>query len=411
MMYSYEQVYEKINNIRRFGNQPGVEVTSAMLDTLGHPEQGMPFIHVAGTNGKGSTCAFLTDCLMALGEKVGTFTSPHLIDFEERITVNRRRIAREDVARIGSRLLETEFPVAPTMFDYCLAMALIYFREQKCSVLVIETGLGGRLDSTNAIGIPMAAVITKIGLDHTAVLGETLEEIAGEKAGIMKRGCPVITQRQEAGALEVLRSCYEKINGNQQDFLVVTEEQIGETARLQLRLLGAHQWENAACALAAVRRLYPNAGDLSAVLAKTECMGRMELVQEEPFFMVDGAHNGHGVSALAQSLLELYPGEKFHFFMAVMADKDYPDMIGKLLPLALDFTTYTPESSRALQGEQLAAFIRARGVEARACEDLRSFLQGLPRGERTVAFGSLYFVGDILALFRESRTDQTRNHG
>lgn len=403
MMYSYEKVYDEINNARRFGNQPGVEVTAAMLDTLGHPERGIPFIHVAGTNGKGSTCAFLTDCLMAMGEKVGTFTSPHLIDFEERIMVNRRMIGREDVTRIGSQLLETAFPIAPTMFDYCLAMALIYFREQKCSVMVIETGLGGRLDSTNAIGTPSAAVITKIGLDHTAILGETLEEIAEEKAGIMKRGCPVITQRQEAGALEILRSHYEKVNGNRQDFWVVTDEQIRETAGINLRLLGVHQWENAACALAAVRRLYPNAGDLSPVVAQTGWMGRMELIQEDPFFMVDGAHNAHGVAALAQSLRQLYPGEKFHFFMAVMADKDYPDMIGELLPLALDFTTYTPESSRALQGEQLAAFIRTRGVEAKACEDPRSFLRHLPRGERTVAFGSLYFVGDILEIFREKQ--------
>ncbi|MDD6505108.1 MAG: bifunctional folylpolyglutamate synthase/dihydrofolate synthase [Lachnospiraceae bacterium] len=403
MMYSYEKVYDEINNARRFGNQPGVEVTAAMLDTLGHPERGIPFIHVAGTNGKGSTCAFLTDCLMALGEKVGTFTSPHLIDFEERIMVNRRMIGREDVTRIGSQLLETEFPIAPTMFDYCLAMALIYFREQQCSVMVIETGLGGRLDSTNAIGTPGAAVITKIGLDHTAILGETLEEIAEEKAGIMKRGCPVISQRQEAEALEILWSHYEKVNGNRQDFWVVTDEQIREIAGINLRLLGVHQWENAACALATVRRLYPNAGELLPVLAKTGWMGRMELIQEDPFFMVDGAHNAHGVAALARSLRQLYPGAKFHFFMAVMADKDYPDMIGELLPLALDFTTYTPESSRALQGEQLAAFIRAWGVEAKTCDNPRNFLGHLPRGERTVAFGSLYFVGEILEIFREEQ--------
>ncbi|MDD6157213.1 MAG: bifunctional folylpolyglutamate synthase/dihydrofolate synthase [Lachnospiraceae bacterium] len=403
MMYSYEKVYDEINNARRFGNQPGVEVTAAMLDTLGHPERGIPFIHVAGTNGKGSTCAFLTDCLMALGEKVGTFTSPHLIDFEERIMVNRRMIGREDVTRIGSQLLETEFPIAPTMFDYCLAMALIYFREQQCSVMVIETGLGGRLDSTNAIGTPGAAVITKIGLDHTAILGETLEEIAEEKAGIMKRGCPVISQRQEAEALEILWSHYEKVNGNRQDFWVVTDEQIREIAGINLRLLGVHQWENAACALATVRRLYPNAGELLPVLAKTGWMGRMELIQEDPFFMVDGAHNAHGVAALARSLRQLYPGAKFHFFMAVMADKDYPDMIGELLPLALDFTTYTPESSRALQGEQLAAFIRTRGVEAKTCDNPRNFLGHLPRGERTVAFGSLYFVGEILEIFREEQ--------
>lgn len=399
-MYSYQDVYDKINQARRFGKEPGVEVTAEMLHRLGHPEQGIPFIHVAGTNGKGSTCAFLTDCLMAMGERVGTFTSPHLIDFEERITVNHRQIAKDDVTRIGASLLDMPFVPAPTMFDYCLAMALIYFKEQKCTIMVIETGLGGRLDSTNAIGIPKAAAITKIGLDHTAILGDTLAQIAAEKAGIMKPGCPVFVEQQEVQAAQVLQDYYEKINKTGEHYFVVSDAQIRETAEMKLRLPGSHQWENAALALAVVRYLYPNAGDMSVTLRNTTWMGRMQLISEKPFLLVDGAHNGHGVHALANSLKTLYPGCKFHFFMAVMADKDYPQMIEELLPLAIDFTTYAPESSRALQREALAAFIQTRGVAARTCQNPREVLENLPLESKTVAFGSLYFIGELLSFIK-----------
>ena len=177
-MRNYQEVLNIIENSRRFENRPGVEIAGIMLEKLGNPQQGMRFIHVAGTNGKGSTCAFLNSILTQAGMKVGVFTSPHLIDFEERIAIGSRRISREDVVRLGNMLLNTDFGVTPTMFDYCMAMAVIYFREQQCDIAIMETGLGGRLDSTNAIGIPEVSVITKIGFDHTAFLGNTLREIA-----------------------------------------------------------------------------------------------------------------------------------------------------------------------------------------------------------------------------------------
>ena len=185
-MYTYKEVIDKIENSRRFGNLPGVEVTRRMLAALGNPQEGLRFIHVAGTNGKGSTCAFLTNIFTQAGLKCGCFTSPHLIHFEERITVGQQMIPKDAVTRIGNELLAMDFGVTPTMFDYCLVMAVLYFKECGCDVAVMETGLGGRLDSTNALGNPMVAVITRIGYDHMAILGNTLTEIASEKAGILK---------------------------------------------------------------------------------------------------------------------------------------------------------------------------------------------------------------------------------
>jgi dihydrofolate synthase/folylpolyglutamate synthase len=201
--YTYEEVLDIIENSRRFGNIPGVEVTRRMLEKLGKTERCFPFIHVAGTNGKGSTCAFLSSIFKEAGLKVGLFTSPHLIDFCERIRINGEMVPREEVTRLGNFLLSQDFGVTPTMFDYCLVMAILYFEECGCDVVVFETGLGGRLDSTNALGNPAVSVITRIGFDHMGILGDTLEKIAGEKAGIIKPGVPVVFATQEEEAMRV----------------------------------------------------------------------------------------------------------------------------------------------------------------------------------------------------------------
>ena len=249
-MYSYEEVLDQIENGRRFGNRPGVEITGIMLEQMGQPQNGMPFIHVAGTNGKGSVCAFLTSVFREAGLKVGTFISPHLIDFEERIMVDGRQISREDVTRIGNVLLEQEFGVTPTMFDYCVLMAVLYFKEQNCDLVIMETGLGGRLDSTNALGNPVVSVITRIGYDHMNILGNTIEEIAREKAGIIKAGVPVVIAPQESEALAVLQRAAAAKGVRAR---CVQEKDLQGAKALQPGLLGAYQRENAATAMCAAQ--------------------------------------------------------------------------------------------------------------------------------------------------------------
>lgn len=421
-MYTYDEVMDKINCARRFGKLPGSEVMQRGIERLGLKDLRIPYIHVAGTNGKGSVCAFLSSILQEAGLSVGTFTSPHLMDFEERIQINGKMISKEESLRLGAFLLEEDFGVELTMFDYCLAMALLYFKEQKVDVMVIETGLGGRLDSTNAIGIPQVCVITKIGFDHTAILGDTLEAIASEKAGIIKKGCPVVVEQQEKEAFDTIQRTFHQINCCLDDttakLYMVTDEDISYTREIKLQLPGVHQWENAAAAMmAADIFLEKNMNQFSCLtrlsnrkekeeilrtgLENTVWPGRMELISREPFFMVDGAHNGHGVEALCKSLKALYPGEKFTFFMAVMADKDYEQMVAQMLPIAKCFYTYTPDSSRALQNTKLAEYINRRGVEAFVCESYEEIFQKLDSTKKNIAFGSLYFIGDIKIHWRK----------
>ena len=407
MMRTYEEVIRQIENTHRFGNLPGVEVMEHVLKQLAGINGKLPFVHIAGTNGKGSVCAFMTEIFRKSGLKAGAFISPHVVVFEERISVNGQMISREDVARLGNKLLDTDFGVNLTMFDYCLAMALMYFTEQDCDIVVIETGLGGRLDSTNAIGLPLATVITKIGYDHVAILGDKLEDIAREKAGIIKTGSHVFSEQQEEEAEAVIRDAADKC---QVQLTFVTKEEIEAASKYNLRLLGVHQWENAAVAKLAAEyvlekfinaavtdgnKLKKNESEIISALRETVWQGRMEILSQKPFFMVDGAHNGHGVLALRDSLKTLYPCEKFHMIMAVMADKDYKAMVEELLPYAEDFVAVNMDNSRALQAKDLAEFINSRGVKADCVDSVEEALKTLKADTKNLAFGSLYFIGEI----------------
>lgn len=404
----YQEIIHTIENKRRFGSLPGVVVSRKLLAAVGDPQNDLAFIHIAGTNGKGSTAAFLREILKEAGIRAGMFTSPHLIDFTERIQVDGRQIPEEDAARLGEMLLNLDLEVHPTMFDYCLAMALLYFREQGCRLVILETGLGGRLDSTNVISAPLVSVITKIGYDHTEVLGDTLDQIAAEKAGILKPNTFMVSESQQQPAEKVLKDCCSKLGISYQ---FVEAEKIKAVdhgfsyegkGSYRMRMLGMHQRENAMAAVFAAEalRIYGFEITDAQILQGIENAtwnGRMELISKEPYLLIDGAHNGHGVHALAESLKELYPDEKFHFIMGVLADKDYKQMVKEILPLAESVTTVTPDSGRALQGETLAEYIRSYGVFAENTEQMQeAFLQ---IRDKTVAFGSLYFIGEIRKLF------------
>lgn len=417
-MQTLEEVLHRIENARRFGKAPGVEVTAEVLKHLGSPDRGMRYIHVAGTNGKGSTCAFLEALFMDAGYKVGKFTSPHLIRFSERITVNRKEISDEELMKLGSMLLERDFGVELTMFDYCLVMAILHFQRQQCDLVILETGLGGRLDSTSAlVEDPLCNVITRIGYDHMAILGDSIEEIAKEKCGILRANVPVVVAPQEKRALEVI---LQQIKEVECEGIFIEPSDLQELKDLDLQMMGEYQLQNAANAVQAAilvqKAISEKAMDKQRALGdqeesgkplinlkaleKATWPGRMQILSKQPFLMVDGAHNSNGVQALANSLKRLYPGETFTFVMGVMADKDYLDMIELLLPLADCFVTVTPESSRALQGEELARLIEDRGVHANYQSNWKELLlSGLSVDKKTICFGSLYFIGDVIKLY------------
>lgn len=396
---TYEQVVNTIDNKRRFGKACGRDVTREFMDALDHPEQGMHFIHIAGTNGKGSVAAFVSSILQAASFaseksfKVGLFTSPHLIDYTERIQIDGVPIPREEVTRIGQSLLGMELKLEPTMFDYWLAMAIIYFKEQQVDYVVLETGLGGAKDSTNGLSqLPEVCAITSIGLEHTQYLGNTLAEIAGEKAGIIKPGVPVVIGQMDDEASAVIEARADEMGCILHKASTVDKD-------VKLGLFGGYQRKNAAVAIEIIKCL-PLAVDNQTIatgLANARWPGRMDIISENPFILIDGAHNPAGVRALADSLMGEFPKIKFSFIMAVMADKDYVEMAKIISPIAQRIFTVTIDYSRALQAETLAEDLKNIGIDAVACENYQDAInRASSQGNPIIVMGSLYFIGEVL---------------
>ena len=396
---TYEQVVNTIDNKRRFGKACGRDVTREFMDALGHPEQGMHFIHIAGTNGKGSVAAFVSSILQAASFaseksfKVGLFTSPHLIDYTERIQIDGVHIPREEVTRIGQSLLGMELNLEPTMFDYWLAMAIMYFKEQQVDYVVLETGLGGAKDSTNGLSqLPEVCAITSIGLEHTQYLGNTLAEIAGEKAGIIKPGVPVVIGQMDDEASAVIEASADEMGCILHRATTVDKD-------VKLGLFGGYQRKNAAVAIEIIKCL-PLAVDNQTIatgLANARWPGRMDIISEDPFILIDGAHNPSGVRALADSLMGEFPKIKFSFIMAVMADKDYVEMAKIISPIAQRIYTVTIDYSRALQAETLAEDLKNIGIDAVACENYKDAInRASAQDNPIIVMGSLYFIGEVL---------------
>ena len=421
----------------------GLERTRLLLDLLGRPQDALAFVHVAGTNGKGSTCAYLASILQQAGYRTGLFTSPYIMQFHERIRVDGENISDASLLqatlRVRSAAAEVEQRLGehPTEFELMTAVALLHFASQGCQLVVLEVGLGGRLDSTNVIQNPQVCVITRLGLDHTAVLGSTLAQIAAEKAGIVKPGCPVASYPQPLEAAQVIEDACGTAGAPLvvADFSRLQVEEVDRTGavpvrpftygawgRLTTRLLGSYQPENAALALEAVALLrergwnIPDAAVRSGIAA-TQWPGRFEVVGTNPVFVVDGGHNPQGAAALVASLNSVFPGRKPVFLMGVLADKDYPAMVREVLPLADCFVLYTPPNPRALGAAQLAQCIQAQccaacgnphdgsvitqcnavptKVVASAEEGVRYARMLAGESGLVVAFGSLYSIAGI----------------
>ncbi len=414
---SEHSALEYLRDPRWKASRLGLERTLELLCRMGNPEQELKLIHITGTNGKGSTAAMLSSMLLAAGYRTGLFTSPYLERVNEEIQINGRSISDDalDQAAAQTRLFADQMEDHPTEFEMLVCTALFYFARQRCDIVVLEVGMGGLRDATNAIPAPEVAVMTAISLDHIGILGETVEEIAAEKAGIIKPGCDVVLAAQ----LPSVESVVQRVCQQQGCSILVADPEVmlqtptlsieglhfsyrGE--RLSLPLLGRHQLQNAAAALAAVERLRGRGWKISQDamrqgLAATIWPGRLERLLERPFFLVDGAHNPQGADTLAKTLSELFPGETFLFLVGVLADKDRREMLSSLLPLAERFITITPDNPRALPAGQLAEELRSLGFAAESCDTIgegvdRSLALAGP-DKRICAFGSLYQAGQI----------------
>ena len=404
---TYPDAIRYLYDLRWFGAKLGLENTLKLAELAGNPQNRLRFIHVAGTNGKGSTCAMLESIYRAAGLRVGLYTSPHLVSFRERIQVNRRLIGESDVVRLVCELQPhlKQFPEEhhPTFFEVVTVMALRYFAEQKCDLVVWETGLGGRLDATNIV-TPLASVITNVQFDHQQWLGDTLGKIASEKAGIIKPGVPVLTAAQEPEALAVIEAI---ATANDSPLHKVRCDSADEGAKTAvLPLAGEHQKRNAALALATVavlqHQIPVGEAAIQTGLRTLTWPGRLQLIElgDGRRFLLDGAHNVAGIQALRAALQKDFSANKRTLILGVLADKDWRKICEILAPLFSKVLTVPVSSERTAAANELAAAFRAANPTASVepCDSLSAALARTAPGDFVVVAGSLYLVGEALEV-------------
>lgn len=405
-----------------------LESIRELLKRVGRPDKKIKIIHIAGTNGKGSTGIFLRNILSASGYKTGSFSSPELIRFDEQISIDGKVISEKDSARIISNLksvaeqMMQENLQYPSKFELLFAAAMAYFEEQKCDYAVIECGLGGTNDATNVIDVPYLAVITDIDIDHTSILGNTKEEIANHKAGIIKKGGTVLATLGPKEVNEVLSERAKEVGAGiefispkelilENSIKTSLDEQrfkaIGIEGEIIMSMLGTYQIRNAALAIRASQVLKEKGTkgiDVNSIKegilrAKNPC--RFEIVKNNPYIIIDGAHNTSGVRELVKSIRKFFPDEKIIFIAGILEDKEYNKMLQIISPYAEMIYTVKPESIRALGAEELANFAKNIGIKALPCNTYEAAIETALKeanGRPVCVFGSLYFVGRIREL-------------
>lgn len=411
------EALDYIHSVCWKGSIPGLGRTRELLHKMGDPQDQLQFVHIAGTNGKGSTAAMTANILRKAGYRVGLYTSPYIFRFHERMQVDGQCISDEELAEI------TEFvkPLAesmedhPTEFELVTCIAMEYFKRHRCDVVSLEVGMGGELDSTNVILPPLVAVLTNIGLDHTEFLGDTLEKICETKSKIIKPGSIAVTYREKPSVEAVIEARCREVGAKWMpaDFdslhliSASLEGQVfdwGSYRALHLPLLGRHQLYNAAVVLTIVEALREKGLHISdeAVrqgIASVSWPGRFELVARNPLFIVDGGHNPQCIEALVNNVRDYLGGKRLTVLTGVLADKDYADMYEDMSQYVTQFVTVTPPNPRALSAQALAEYLQRFGKPVTACE---SVAQGVALAKQlagpdgvVLAYGSLYMVGDI----------------
>lgn len=393
-----------------------LEGITTLLDFLSHPEKDLKFIHVAGTNGKGSVCAFLQEIFTHAGYKCGKYTSPNLISVCERISIDGEYISETEIDAVLDRVEAASLKVKekigdiPTQFEIWTAAAFCYFKEKNCDIVILETGLGGKRDATNVIPPPLASVITRISADHTEYLGDTLSEIASQKAGIIKKGGITVTCPQEAEVTEVLKKACEKEKNKFKicDSPVVfapngMNEIISykDMKNIKIGISGFHQIENACIAAETAYSLGIGKESILYGLENAKNPARLERVDENTIF--DGAHNPDGMQSLVNSLKRYFPKITPVFVMAMMADKDAASAAKIIINTYKKATVYTvavEDNPRSETAERLAEKLSACGITAIACNDIRTACAAA-KGKLTVICGSLYLYKDFSCMKSE----------
>jgi dihydrofolate synthase / folylpolyglutamate synthase len=410
--------------LRRFGIKLGLSTIQQILSGLGNPQRRYACIHVAGTNGKGSVASFLAAILKACGYKVGLYTSPHLVRFNERICVNNEQISDENVVSAYRAVTDVHGgDREPTFFEYATAMAMYEFGRQAVDWAVIETGMGGRLDATNVLD-PVVSIITNVSLEHQGYLGKTLAEIAGEKGGIIKRNTPVVTAVSQPSAISVLENLASDLSAPlfrlKKDFRVRRNADHSFSyygldhlwRGITTSLTGSHQVENAALVLAACELLIRGNTIISmehiqAGLNNTRWPGRLEVVSDHPMIILDGAHNLNASKELAKYLRTELKGRRITLIIGILADKPFAAILGNLLPACSRVILTSPGIDRALPVESLYPIATAIMADVQKIPDVSRAIafavQNVQPDEVICVAGSLYVVGEAKAFLNQSK--------
>ncbi len=416
---TYEEAIAYIHGLYWRGSKLGLERTIELCHLLGDPQKKLKFIHVAGTNGKGSTCAMLSRILHAQGYRTGLFVSPFVDRFNERIQFNDQPIPDDDLAALVTEIapIVDSMESLPTEFEVITAVAFLYYTQQKCDYVVLEVGLGGELDSTNVIDTPLLSIITAIDYDHMHILGNTIQEIAQAKAGIIKDNGTVLFYGEHPDALPVIEDAcarhHAELHICDRSSLIPEEYDLyGQIfsyrnyRHLMIGLLGCYQMKNAATVIDAVELLQAKGVTISEEaircgLSETKWPARFEMLREKPPFFVDGGHNPHGVNGTVTTYRRLFNKKKAIIVMGMMADKDVDQSIRLLLPIAKEFYTATPDNPRAMSAIELAEEIRRLGGKATAFDKVADAVHRAMQSRCPVlAVGSLYMAGEVHNAFR-----------
>lgn len=429
---TYEEALNKIHDRLRFGNKLTLTRIRELLHLLGNPHEALHIIHVAGTNGKGSVSKYIYNALRENEFKVGLYTSPYIIDFRERIECDGSWITRDEMAMLTGRvfdaveLMESMGSDAPTEFEIVMAVAFLYYKKMECDYVVLEVGLGGRGDATNIIANPLVSIITSISYDHMEYLGNTLAEIAEEKAGIIKKSCPVVYDVKDLSAAMVIQKKAKKTHSHAfavQDFvrdISVLETTLEgscfsvsvfgqEYEDVFTPLAGLHQVTNAITALTALevlqreRNIQLDRKKIICGIAKTKHAARFEKIGENPLMIIDGAHNAEGMNAFCDSIKPFIKNKKTLFVLGILRDKEYKKMLAAALALQVDIAVSEPDNARKASADELAAAIEAMGGRAEIIGDAQQAIEYVrehfTKYECILFAGSLYFVSVIREAF------------
>ena len=399
------------------GSIPGLGRTQALLEKMGNPERDLKFVHIAGTNGKGSTAAMTASILRKAGYRTGLYTSPYIYRFHERMQIDGEQISDEDLVEITEYVkpLADSMEECPTEFELVCCIAFEYFKRKKCDIVVLEVGMGGEFDATNVIPTPEVAVITNIGLDHTDILGSTVEEIAKTKAGIFKAGGNAVIYRGTPSVEKVFEDICAKrgVSLRKADFDSLKLRSLdlfgqvfdcGERKNIVLPLLGDHQLHNASVVLSVADTLIERGWNITEQniyegIREVSWPGRFDVVSRDPLFIIDGGHNPQCIEALVKNIKDYLVGRKVVALTGVLADKDYGEMYKPVMPLISEFVCITPDNPRKMEASDLARYLQAAGAKAIAAEStadgVRKAIALAGKDGAILCFGSLYSIGAI----------------